>query len=110
MLRPYTRPYRLVPVLEHALQARLEIVRVDPRPAGDRRSRGADGEAVFDDRLPAGERAQREFVTGGDAVGELEIELALSVREHLLPERVGGEESVPAGVPIGGEADVLRVI
>ncbi len=68
---------------------------MDPPAAGDRRSRGADGEAVFDDRLPAGEGAQREFVTGGDVVGEHDA-LAL---DHQF---------VPCGERLNRHRDVVR--
>src|SRR3712207_7314256 len=55
-LFPYTTLFR------SSLEARLEVVRVDPSAAYDRLRRGPDREAVLQDRLARLERAERDLV------------------------------------------------
>src|SRR5258705_1032426 len=98
------RPYllcRSVLVFQHALQARLEIVRVDPLAWGDGRSRRADWEAVLDDRLAPRERTQRDLVTGGDVPGEHDA-LALDHQFVTCDERLNRHRDVVHRVDFDG--------
>ncbi len=47
---------------------------------------------------------------GAGMWGQREIQLFFTVTENFLAKRICGEEAIAAGVPIGGEAGVLRVI
>ncbi len=50
--------------------------------------------------------AERDAGIGGKG----EIQLFLAIAENFLAERVGGEEAIAAGMPVGGKAWIARVV
>src|SRR5207245_8851056 len=61
-------------------------------------------------RGAAGENQDAVAERGGLPRAEPEVELLLAVGERFPAQRVGGEQTVAASVPVRGEADVVRMI